>query len=136
MAATMKKAVSGELGALDARAAPDLGRWGPGAGCWGCAAPKPGVGPEAEAEALRAVPRQGLLAPGALSVFLGTWPAEAGRRGWGREPRRTQAAEDVNVTFEDQQKINKFARNTSRITELKEEIEVKKETTPKPRRCL
>uniref|UniRef100_A0A8D0U995 Prefoldin subunit 4 n=1 Tax=Sus scrofa TaxID=9823 RepID=A0A8D0U995_PIG len=33
---------------------------------------------------------------------------------------------DVNVTFEDQQKINKFARNTSRITELKEEIEVKK----------
>ncbi|KAM8920122.1 prefoldin subunit 4 isoform 1-T1 [Lycaon pictus] len=37
-----------------------------------------------------------------------------------------QAAEDVNVTFEDQQKINKFARNTSRITELKEEIEIKK----------
>ena len=36
------------------------------------------------------------------------------------------AAEVVNVTFEDQQKINKFARNTSRITELKEEIEVKK----------
>ncbi|XDA82813.1 hypothetical protein R6Z07F_012723 [Ovis aries] len=36
------------------------------------------------------------------------------------------AAEDVHVTFEDQQKINKFARNTSRITELKEEIEVKK----------
>nr|XP_053783087.1 prefoldin subunit 4 isoform X1 [Desmodus rotundus] len=36
------------------------------------------------------------------------------------------AAEDVNVTFEDQQKINKFARNTSRITELKEEIDVKK----------
>ena len=31
-----------------------------------------------------------------------------------------QAAEDVNVTFEDQQKINKFARNTSRITELNE----------------
>ncbi|XP_050009005.1 prefoldin subunit 4 isoform X1 [Alexandromys fortis] len=40
--------------------------------------------------------------------------------------RPLQAAEDVNVTFEDQQKINKFARNTSRITELKEEIEVKK----------
>uniref|UniRef100_A0A8C7CAC2 Prefoldin subunit 4 n=1 Tax=Neovison vison TaxID=452646 RepID=A0A8C7CAC2_NEOVI len=38
----------------------------------------------------------------------------------------SRAAEDVNVTFEDQQKINKFARNTSRITELKEEIEVKK----------
>uniref|UniRef100_A0ACB8F6S8 Prefoldin subunit 4 n=1 Tax=Sphaerodactylus townsendi TaxID=933632 RepID=A0ACB8F6S8_9SAUR len=37
-----------------------------------------------------------------------------------------RAAEDVNVTFEDQQKINKFARNTSRITELKEEIEDKK----------
>ncbi|XP_054401714.1 prefoldin subunit 4-like [Pongo pygmaeus] len=35
------------------------------------------------------------------------------------------AAEDVNVTFKEQQKINKFARNTSRITELKEEIEVK-----------
>ncbi|KAL6037007.1 hypothetical protein STEG23_033541 [Scotinomys teguina] len=35
-------------------------------------------------------------------------------------------AEDVNVTFEDQQKINKFARNISPITELKEEIEVKK----------
>ena len=33
------------------------------------------------------------------------------------------AAEDVNVAFEDQQKINKFARNTSRITELKEETE-------------
>nr|XP_060493104.1 prefoldin subunit 4-like [Panthera onca] len=36
------------------------------------------------------------------------------------------AAEVVNVTFEDQQKINKLARNTSRITELKEEIGVKK----------
>ncbi|MEE6506371.1 hypothetical protein FKM82_007640 [Ascaphus truei] len=36
------------------------------------------------------------------------------------------AAEDVNVTFEDQQRINKFARHTSRVTELKEEIEVKK----------
>ncbi|XP_066442662.1 prefoldin subunit 4 [Eleutherodactylus coqui] len=35
-------------------------------------------------------------------------------------------AEDVNVTFEDQQKINIFARNTNRITELKDEIEVKK----------
>uniref|UniRef100_A0A8C2T619 Prefoldin subunit 4 n=1 Tax=Coturnix japonica TaxID=93934 RepID=A0A8C2T619_COTJA len=41
-------------------------------------------------------------------------------------PSPALAAEDVNVTFEDQQKINKFARNTSRITELKEEIEVKK----------
>ncbi|XP_073436756.1 prefoldin subunit 4 isoform X1 [Dendrobates tinctorius] len=37
-----------------------------------------------------------------------------------------QVAEDVNVTFEDQQKINIFARNTSRMTELKDEIEVKK----------
>ncbi|CAN2390615.1 Prefoldin subunit 4 [Pristimantis euphronides] len=35
-------------------------------------------------------------------------------------------AEDVNVTFEDQQKINIFARNTSRINELKHEIELKK----------
>ncbi|XP_072270296.1 prefoldin subunit 4 [Pyxicephalus adspersus] len=35
-------------------------------------------------------------------------------------------AEDVNVTFEDQQKINIFARNTSRINELKDEIEIKK----------
>ncbi|KAM4622224.1 prefoldin subunit 4 [Discoglossus pictus] len=35
-------------------------------------------------------------------------------------------AEDVNVTLEDQQKINIFARNTSRMTELKDEIEVKK----------
>uniref|UniRef100_A0A9L0SFF3 Prefoldin subunit 4 n=1 Tax=Equus caballus TaxID=9796 RepID=A0A9L0SFF3_HORSE len=42
------------------------------------------------------------------------------------KPCLLRAAEDVNVTFEDQQKINKFARNTSRITELKEEIEVKK----------
>lgn len=38
----------------------------------------------------------------------------------------SQAVEDVNVTFEDQQKINKFARNTSRMTELKSEIEAKK----------
>ncbi|XP_069099717.1 prefoldin subunit 4 [Pleurodeles waltl] len=37
-----------------------------------------------------------------------------------------KVAEDVNVTFEDQQKINKFARNTSRLTELKEEIDVRK----------
>ncbi|XP_029012733.1 prefoldin subunit 4 [Betta splendens] len=38
------------------------------------------------------------------------------------------AVEDVNVTFEDQQKINKFARNTSRMTELKSEIEAKKKS--------
>lgn len=37
-----------------------------------------------------------------------------------------QAVEDVNVTYEDQQRINKFARNTSRMTELKNEIEAKK----------
>ncbi|XP_070445700.1 prefoldin subunit 4 [Equus przewalskii] len=53
------------------------------------------------------------------------------RRAPSRSPKmaatmKKAAAEDVNVTFEDQQKINKFARNTSRITELKEEIEVKK----------
>ncbi|XP_047428721.1 prefoldin subunit 4 [Mugil cephalus] len=40
----------------------------------------------------------------------------------------TVAVEDVHVTFEDQQKINKFARNTSRMTELKNEIEEKKKT--------
>ncbi|XP_020506547.1 prefoldin subunit 4 [Labrus bergylta] len=38
------------------------------------------------------------------------------------------AVEDVNVTFEDQQKINKFARNTNRMTELKKEIEAKKKS--------
>ncbi|XP_069740708.1 prefoldin subunit 4 isoform X2 [Narcine bancroftii] len=36
------------------------------------------------------------------------------------------AVEDVNVTFEDQQKINKFARNNNRLLELREEIELKK----------
>lgn len=36
-----------------------------------------------------------------------------------------QAAEDVSVAFKDQQKINKFAWNTSRITELKEETSKK-----------
>ena len=40
-----------------------------------------------------------------------------------RATMKKAAAEDVNVAFEDQQKINKFARNTSRITELKEETE-------------
>ncbi|KAG7520763.1 prefoldin subunit 4 [Solea senegalensis] len=38
------------------------------------------------------------------------------------------AVEDVNVTFEDQQKINKFARNTNRMTEFKTEIEAKKKS--------
>ncbi|XP_066528551.1 prefoldin subunit 4 [Hoplias malabaricus] len=42
--------------------------------------------------------------------------------------KKTVAVEDVNVTFEDQQKINKFARNTNRMTELKEEIEAKKKS--------
>ncbi|KAG9353363.1 hypothetical protein JZ751_017940 [Albula glossodonta] len=41
---------------------------------------------------------------------------------------KTVAVEDVNVTFEDQQKINKFARSTSRMTELKDEIEAKKKS--------
>ncbi|XP_056130062.1 prefoldin subunit 4 [Lampris incognitus] len=40
----------------------------------------------------------------------------------------TVAVEDVNVTFEDQQKINKFARSTNRMTELREEIEAKKKS--------
>lgn len=35
------------------------------------------------------------------------------------------SAEYVYVTFEEQQKINNFSRNTSRIMDLKEEIEVK-----------
>ncbi|MBN3278914.1 PFD4 protein, partial [Polyodon spathula] len=39
-----------------------------------------------------------------------------------------QSVEDVNVTFEDQQKINKFARNTNRMSELKDEIEAKKKS--------
>uniref|UniRef100_A0A3Q2PI44 Prefoldin subunit 4 n=1 Tax=Fundulus heteroclitus TaxID=8078 RepID=A0A3Q2PI44_FUNHE len=39
-----------------------------------------------------------------------------------------EGVEDVVVTFEDQQKINKFARNTSRMSELKNEIESKKKT--------
>lgn len=39
---------------------------------------------------------------------------------------RLQALEDVNVTYDDQQRINKFARKTSRLTELKNEIESKK----------
>ncbi|KAG9269114.1 prefoldin subunit 4 [Astyanax mexicanus] len=42
--------------------------------------------------------------------------------------KKTVAVEDVNVTFEDQQKINKFARNTNRMTELKDEIEAKKKS--------
>merc|ERR1711931_45359 len=41
---------------------------------------------------------------------------------------KTAVVEDVNVTFEDQKKINTFARNTSRMTELKDEIEAKKKS--------
>lgn len=41
------------------------------------------------------------------------------------------ATESVSVTFEDQQKINKFVRNISRTTELKEEINVKKKKKEK-----
>lgn len=42
--------------------------------------------------------------------------------------KKTVGVEDVNVTFEDQQKINKFARNTNRMTEYKDEIETKKKS--------
>ncbi|XP_004086337.1 prefoldin subunit 4 [Oryzias latipes] len=42
--------------------------------------------------------------------------------------KATAGVEDIVVTFEDQQKINKFARNTSRIKELKNEIEANKKT--------
>lgn len=49
-------------------------------------------------------------------------------------------AEDINVALgrlnRRLKKQKKFAQNISRVTELKEEIEVKKETTPKVRRCL
>uniref|UniRef100_A0AAZ1X9R0 Prefoldin subunit 4 n=1 Tax=Oreochromis aureus TaxID=47969 RepID=A0AAZ1X9R0_OREAU len=41
---------------------------------------------------------------------------------------KSSAVEDVNVTFEDQQKINKFARNTNRMTELKNEILERRKT--------
>ncbi|KAF7696115.1 prefoldin subunit 4 [Silurus meridionalis] len=42
--------------------------------------------------------------------------------------KKSVAVEDVNVTFEDQQKINKFARSTNRMTEFKDEIEAKKKS--------
>ncbi|KAJ8391333.1 hypothetical protein AAFF_G00091200 [Aldrovandia affinis] len=42
--------------------------------------------------------------------------------------KKTVAVEDVNVTFEDQQKINTFARNTNRMTEMKDEIEARKKS--------
>lgn len=34
--------------------------------------------------------------------------------------------EDTNITFEDQQQINTFARKTARMQELQEEINAKK----------
>ena len=34
--------------------------------------------------------------------------------------------EDTNITFEDQQQINTFARKSARLQELKDEIEAKK----------
>lgn len=37
-----------------------------------------------------------------------------------------QAVEDVHVTYEDQQRINNFATNMRRMTELKNELETKK----------
>ncbi|XP_013418495.1 prefoldin subunit 4-like [Lingula anatina] len=37
-----------------------------------------------------------------------------------------KSGEDVNVTYEDQQKINKFARHNARMQDLKEELEAKK----------
>ncbi|KAM9828678.1 prefoldin subunit 4 [Syngnathus typhle] len=42
--------------------------------------------------------------------------------------KSTPGVEDVNVTFEDQQKINKFARSTNRMAELNKEIEAKKKS--------
>jgi hypothetical protein len=33
---------------------------------------------------------------------------------------------DAQVTFEDQQKINKFARNNSKLQDIKEELKAKK----------
>ncbi|XP_060792738.1 prefoldin subunit 4 [Neoarius graeffei] len=42
--------------------------------------------------------------------------------------KKSVGVEDVNVTFEDQQKINKFATSTNRMSELKDEIEAKKKS--------
>ena len=44
---------------------------------------------------------------------------------------RKVAVEYVSVTFEGKQKTDTFAQNTIGIPELKEELEVKKETTLK-----
>ena len=35
-------------------------------------------------------------------------------------------SEDMNITFEDQQMINTFARKNAKLTEIKDEIEEKK----------
>ncbi|KAK2110188.1 hypothetical protein P7K49_009934, partial [Saguinus oedipus] len=70
MAATMKKAVSRALGALD--------QSGLGRGMLGVLSFEAWHQPRGEAYLL------------ALSIFLGTWPAEAGLRGWGQEPWRAQ----------------------------------------------
>ncbi|XP_071824152.1 prefoldin subunit 4-like isoform X1 [Apostichopus japonicus] len=43
-----------------------------------------------------------------------------------RGPVSTDEKEDVNITFEDQQKINKFATNTNKLTEVEDEIQSKK----------
>lgn len=44
-----------------------------------------------------------------------------------------QAVEDVHVTYEDQQRINNFATNMRRMTELKNELEAKKVSPESPR---
>ncbi|XP_029865609.1 prefoldin subunit 4 [Aquila chrysaetos chrysaetos] len=89
------------------------GRWGEGEAAGRAGWPPPGASPRlplfSRAPSSSSVGRVNSSVPP-------TWAATM----------KKAAAEDVNVTFEDQQKINKFARNTSRITELKEEIEVKK----------
>ncbi|PIK38556.1 putative prefoldin subunit 4 [Apostichopus japonicus] len=43
-----------------------------------------------------------------------------------RGPVSVDEKEDVNITFEDQQKINKFATNTNKLTEVEDEIQSKK----------
>ncbi|CAG03863.1 unnamed protein product, partial [Tetraodon nigroviridis] len=43
-------------------------------------------------------------------------------------PKGRVAVEDVHVTYEDQQRINNFATNMRRMTELKNELEAKKKS--------
>ncbi|XP_060676647.1 prefoldin subunit 4-like [Hemiscyllium ocellatum] len=45
---------------------------------------------------------------------------------------KKEAVEDVNAAFEDEQKINMFARNNNRLIEFKEEIELRKEWLKNP----